>query len=128
MNRPTPKSLGYRMPPEWEPQEAIWLTWPHNELTWPSGMLTEVQRTYIEIIRALHPGQKIKLLVRDTPSEAAIRLSLDREDIALSQVLFVPVAAEDSWIRDYGPTFVVDRQQHRLAMLKWIFNAWGNKY
>jgi agmatine deiminase len=128
MSDSTPKSLGYRMPAEWEPQEAIWLTWPHNELTWPDGMLADVERTYVNIIRSLHTGQKIKLLVKDSGSEARIRLMLDREGIALSQIVFVPVAAEDSWIRDYGPTFVINPQQRQLAMVKWRFNAWGDKY
>src|SRR5207302_11210626 len=84
--------------------------------------------TYIEIIRALHTGQKIKLLVRNSDSEAAVREWLVRADIALSQIVFVPIAAEDSWIRDYGPTFVVNRDRQQLAMVKWTFNAWGNKY
>ena len=128
MKPQTPKSLGYRMPAEWEPQEAIWLTWPHNELTWPDGMLADVERTYVHIIRSLHTGQKIKLLVKDSDSEAKIRLMLDREGIALSQIVFVPVAAEDSWIRDYGPTFVINPRQRKLAMVKWRFNAWGDKY
>jgi len=128
MKDSTPKTLGYHMPAEWEPQEAIWLTWPHNEITWPDGMLADVERSFVEIIRALHTGQKIKLLIRDSETEARVRLALDREDIALTQVLFVSVAAEDSWIRDYGPTFVVNREQRQLAMVKWIFNAWGNKY
>jgi agmatine deiminase len=116
------------MPAEWERQEAIWLTWPHNELTWPEGMLPEVERSYVEIIRALHAAQKIRLLVRDSEVEARVRLALDREDIALTQVDFIPIAAEDSWIRDYGPTFVINRERHQLAMVKWKFNAWGNKY
>jgi len=116
------------MPAEWEPQEAIWLTWPHNELTWPDGMLADVERTYVHIIRSLHTGQKIKLLVRDSDSEAKIRLMLDREGIALSQIVFVSVAAEDSWIRDYGPTFVINPRQRQLAMVKWRFNVWGDKY
>src|SRR5262245_25595911 len=128
MRNSTPKSFGYRMPAEWEPQEAIWLTWPHNVLTWPDGMLVEVERSYVEIIRALHTGQKVKLLVRDEKSEARIRLALDREDIALTQIVFMIIPAEDSWIRDYGPTFVVNPAERRLAMVKWIFNAWGNKY
>jgi agmatine deiminase len=128
MKQPTPKSLGYRMPAEWEPQEAVWLTWPHNELTWPDGMLAEVERTYIEFIRPLHVAQKVKLLVGNAETEARIRLILERENIALSQIVFIPVAAEDSWIRDYGPTFIVHREQRRTAMVKWIFNAWGNKY
>ena len=128
MNQPTPRSLGYVMPAEWEPQEAIWLTWPHNELTWPEGMLPEVERTYVEIIRALHTAQKIRLLVKDNEAEMRVRLALDREDIALTQIDFILLAAEDSWIRDYGPTFVVNREQRQLAMVKWTFNAWGNKY
>jgi agmatine deiminase len=128
MNGPTPKSLGYRMPAEWEPQDAVWLTWPHNEVTWPDGMIAEVERSYVDIIRALHTGQKIKLLVRDSSTEGRVRLALEREDVALSQVLFILQPAEDSWIRDYGPTFVVNAQQRRLAMVKWTFNAWGNKY
>ena len=65
MKHPTPRSLGYHMPAEWEPQEAMWLSWPHNEVTWPDGMLLEVERSYIEIIRVLHTDQKIKLLVME---------------------------------------------------------------
>jgi agmatine deiminase len=128
MKKPTPKSLGYRMPAEWEPQEAIWLAWPHNELTWPGGMLEEVQRTYVEIIRVLHAGQRIRLLVKNSESEERIRRTLAREGVAPAQIDFVPVAAEDSWIRDYGPTFLIHPQSRQLAMVKWIFNAWGNKY
>jgi agmatine deiminase len=128
MKTPTPKGLGYRMPAEWEAQEAVWLTWPHNETTWPGAALDEVQRSYVEIIRALHTGQKIKLLVRDSEAEARVRLVLQRENITLTQVLFVLLAAEDSWIRDYGPTFLVNPRERRLAMVKWTFNAWGNKY
>src|SRR2546427_12582660 len=87
MKQPTPKTLGYRMPAEWEPQEAVWLAWPHNELTWPDGMLAEVERSYIEIIHALHTGQKIKLLVRDSETEARVRTLLSRAGVALEQVI-----------------------------------------
>jgi agmatine deiminase len=128
MKQSTPKSLGYCMPAEWEPQEAIWLAWPHNEMTWPDGMLAEVERSYVEIIRALCTGQIIKLLVEDSRSEAKIRSLLGREGIPLSQIIFVPIHTEDAWIRDYGPTFVTNRESRQLAMVKWVFNAWGNKY
>jgi len=91
-------------------------------------MLTDVERSYIEFIRALHTGQKIKLLIRSVDAETRVSEMLDRERIALSQILFIPVAAEDSWIRDYGPTFVIHRERRELAMVKWRFNAWGDKY
>jgi agmatine deiminase len=128
MKQPAPKTLGYSMPAEWEPQEAVWLTWPHNQLTWPDAMLAEVERSYIEFIRPLHSGQKIKLLVKNAEAETRVRKILDSEGIAVTQIIFIPVAAEDSWIRDYGPTFVVHREHRQLAMVKWRFNAWGDKY
>ena len=28
---PTPAELGYRMPAEWEPHAATWLSWPRRE-------------------------------------------------------------------------------------------------
>jgi agmatine/peptidylarginine deiminase len=31
----TPRSLGYRMPAEWEPHAATWLAWPHKRESWP---------------------------------------------------------------------------------------------
>jgi agmatine deiminase len=128
MKQSSPKSRGYRMPAEWELQEAIWLAWPHNELTWPGAMLAGVERSYIEIVQALHTGQKVKLLVQDSASEARIRGLLDRHGVDLNQVVFLQIATEDAWIRDYGPTFVVNKESQELAMVEWIFNAWGNKY
>ena len=128
MKQPTPRALGYRMPAEWEPQEAIWLSWPHNEITWPGGLLAEVERSYTEIIRSLHTGQKIKLLVRDADAEEKVRAALAAADIELAQVVFFRIATEDAWIRDYGPTFVVNHSSRELAVVKWMFNAWGNKY
>jgi agmatine deiminase len=128
MKQPTPKSLGFRMPAEWEPQEAIWLTWPHNELTWPEGMLHEVRTTYVSIILALCTGQRIKLLVKDDENELDARGRLAGSGVPLAQVDFIRTAAQDSWIRDYGPTFLSHPQSRQLSMVKWIFNAWGNKY
>ena len=119
---------GFHMPAEWEPQEAIWLSWPHNKLTWPGGMLAEVERSYSEIILALHTNQKIKLLVRDAEAEARIRKTLGDAGVQIRQIVFFQIATEDAWIRDYGPTFVVNRESRQLAMVKWTFNAWGNKY
>src|SRR5437762_6384678 len=115
MKQPTPKSFGYRMPAEWEPQEAIWLTWPHNELTWPDGMLAEVESSYCDIIRALASGQRIRLLINNDESRAKARGMLLGAGVALEQVDFIAIAAEDSWIRDYGPTFVANPASRQLA-------------
>lgn len=116
-------SIPFYMPAEWELQEAIWLAWPHNETTWSDVMLPQVERSYVEIIHALHSDQKIKLLVKDEDVEARARRMLSG-----LRVMFLRIPTQDVWIRDYGPTFVVNRESRQLAMVKWTFNAWGNKY
>ena len=123
-----PKSLGYRMPAEWENQEAIWLAWPHNPDTWPKEMLEEVENSYAEFIKAIHTGQKVKILLNDKEMEQNVKNKLKKSKINLSQVLFYQIMNVDSWMRDCGPSFVVSHAEKKLAMVKWIFNAWGNKY
>ena len=57
--------ISYRMPAEWEPHEATWLTWPKNKTTWPGRMLKEVEEIYSRMISALADGEKVNLLVDD---------------------------------------------------------------
>lgn len=124
----TPKSLGYRMPAEWEEQEAVWLSWPHNKTTWPER-IEEVEQSCIGFIKALHTGQRINLLVNSEESKSSIIAKLKQANIDASKISFYIIKNEDIWIRDYGPTFVINKNaKNRLAMVKWEFNAWGNKY
>ena len=44
----TPKSLGYYFPAEFAKHDAIWLTWPHKEESWPVKLLA-----FIHPIRSL---------------------------------------------------------------------------
>ena len=68
----TPASLGYRMPAEWEPHSSTWLAWPHNNDTWSSVDLYEVEIVYIEIIRNLIDGENINLLVKDQATQSRV--------------------------------------------------------
>jgi agmatine deiminase len=124
---PTPRELGYHMPAEWEPQSAVWLAWPHNAETWPGEALAAVQRSYADWIRALLPGQAVELLLADAQLETA-RARLVDAGIEPRHVSLRQVATCDAWIRDYGPTFVLNRQRRALALVDWRFNAWGEKY
>jgi len=125
----TPKSLSFRMPAEWEKQEAAWIAWPHNKETWPEDMLKEVEKYYSEWTKALHAGQKVKILVNDEDFEEKARLKLKNHGIEdFKNILFYKIKTVDAWIRDYGPTFVISNKTKQKAMVKWIFNSWGNKY
>src|SRR5471032_2682140 len=72
----TPRSLGFRMPAEWEPHEATWIAWPHHEPDWP-GKLEPIAWVYAEIVRALHQYERVEILCQDAPArdEAARALA-----------------------------------------------------
>jgi agmatine deiminase len=118
---PSPFSLGYRMPAEWERHEATWLSWPKDPLTFPARILPEVEQTYVKIIESLSDGERVDLLVDDQSIEEKVSSLLTDT----SNVVFHQVKSADVWIRDYGPIFVKNED---VACTKWIFNAWGNKY
>lgn len=124
-----PAKAGYRMPAEWERHEATWLAWPHNRETWPKDQLESVKNIWVEIVRVISPGEKVRLLVNDelTEEEAAERLRAGGAD--MGHVSFFRIPTVDVWMRDYGPTFITRRRgDSRLALNDWVFNAWGQKY
>ena len=45
----TPKELGFHFPAEFEKQDALWLSWPHKEESWP-GKLHLIYNSYAEFI------------------------------------------------------------------------------
>ncbi|MEM2138160.1 MAG: agmatine deiminase family protein [Candidatus Anstonellaceae archaeon] len=124
----TPKSLGYLMPAEWESHEATWLSWPKNELTFPSDIIGAVEKTYCRMIAGLQGGEKVKLLVDNEAEENRARGFLQKNGVPEKSVLFHRIKSADVWMRDYGPTFLLHRATGKKAAVRWIFNAWGNKY
>ncbi len=119
------------MPAEWEPHEATWLTWPTNRDTWPGKKLAEVERIYLEMMRALLPGEKVRLLVPDAKTAAAVASKLTRLRASVNNLEPHVVRTVDTWIRDYGPIFVARREAPKRsdkAFVKFQFNAWGGKY
>ena len=125
MPQKTPAELGFYMPAEWHPHAATWLTWPKDPETWP-GRVEQVERTYLEIIAALAPHETVNLLVDDDTTEHAVRGRCNFR--GAENVRFHQIPTVDSWIRDYGPNFLLSHNNRESAFNDWIFNAWGDKY
>jgi len=125
-NRDTPRKLGYFMPAEWEQHEAVWLSWPHNKNTFPN--LTFVEDAYIRFIAGIVPSERVELFVPTPLLNRMVKARMRSGGIDLSRVTIRTVHYSDVWIRDYGPTFVVNPALKRSAMVRWDFNAWGEKY
>ncbi len=126
MPEKTPQALGYHMPAEWEPHDAIWLAWPHDRETFSD--LATVERTYVDMIAALQGSEIVNLLVTDEAMRTRVTAMLEEEGVDPAGVAFHIADYADVWFRDYGPTFVVNRETGGLAMVNWTFNAWGEKY
>ncbi len=121
----TPRGLEFRLPAEWEQHEATWLAWPHDHQTWPHNT-GAVEAIFIQIISALHTGEKVHLLVNSGAEERYVS-SLLREKGIKENIFFHPIETAGVWIRDYGPMILVGRKRERI-FLNWRFNAWGGKY
>lgn len=93
------------MPAEWEPHKAIWLAWPHDELTFP-GRLEKVENDVVKIISAIHMSEQAELLVLDQVMETKARAKLTAAGVDLSKVTFRQTNYIDGWMRDCGPIFV----------------------
>lgn len=109
-----------RWPAEWEPQQAIWLSWPHNPETWP-GRFESIPMAYAQFVRAVAEVVQVELLVPEQHLTLAQSLLAGVDNLTLH-----PCQTNDCWIRDYGPTFV--QEEDKLIGIDWIYNAWGGKY
>ncbi len=119
----TPRALGYRMPAEWEPHEAIWLAWPHNPEDWP-GKFQAIPWTYAEIVRLLAAQEHVHLIVENAAAQRRVQSILSRAGANLDQVSFHAWPTDRGWTRDSGPIFVKNASG-QLAIVNWQFNAWA---
>jgi agmatine deiminase len=127
----SPESLaaaGYRMPAEWGGHQATWISWPHNNDTWP-GVLPAVERVMADAVAALTQAELVRINVRDSGHGYHVQKLLagrvPRERIELHQF-----PTNDAWCRDHGAIFVTRSAAlgDPIVALDFEYNAWGGKY
>lgn len=113
--------MTWRMPPEWAPQDWLWIGFPHDANEWPE-VLGQAQEQIAGFANAVaESGQAVRLLVRDAANEARAR-SLVTGRVTLERREF-----GDVWLRDTGPLVLSDGMGGRAAR-RFGFNGWGGKY
>lgn len=121
----TPKKQGFTFPAEWAKQEAMWLSWPHKEASWP-GKIDTIYKPYCEFIKVVAEGQKVRINIKDEAMKSFAVEKLNAVEADLSQIEFFFNETNDAWCRDHGPAFVI--KDGEKAIVDWGYNAWGDKY
>jgi agmatine deiminase len=111
-----PRRDGYRMPGEFEPHDGCWMLWPERPDNWRLGG-KPAQQAFVAVAAAIADSERVSVGVSAGQFANARRL-------LPPQVRVVEVSSNDAWMRDVGPTFVVNGRGG-VRGVDWIFNAWG---
>ena len=102
------------MPAEWHPHSCCWMAWPCHQESWPFE-LARVRTSFAAVAEAIAKFETVKMIVLpELIEEAGCGVGIE----------FVSLAMDDIWVRDTGPTFVIDGHGG-IAGIDWQFNAWG---
>lgn len=111
-----PRNDGFRMPGEHEPQESIWMAWPERTDNWRYGG-KPAQKTFAEVAKAIAQTTPVTMVVSAAQFENA-------RGMLPAEVRLVEMSTDDAWMRDIGPSYVVNDEGERRG-IDWHFNAWG---
>jgi len=110
----------WRMPAETAPQSRIWMAFPRkgDVMGDSSAARAATYEAWTAVAHAILPFEPVTMVVDPSEMERA-RAMLD------SAIDIVEAPLNDFWMRDFGPTFVIDDETGALGGVDWIFNAWG---
>lgn len=128
INSATPKELGFYMPAEWQTHKATWLTYPHNQDSWPDKIET-IFPSYHLFIKTLAEVEEVHINVVDEVMQQRAAWALQGINANMQRIYFHIIPSNDAWCRDHGPAFLLHRTDaDKRALVNWNHNAWGGKY
>jgi agmatine deiminase len=94
------------------------MLWPERPDNWRDDA-APAQRAFAAVAAAIARSERVTMGV------SAAQFANARAMLPAG-VRVVEISSNDAWMRDVGPTFVVDRRR-RVRGIDWMFNAWGGK-
>ncbi len=120
-----------RLPAEWEPQDAVMLTWPHKNTDW-DWIFEEVTELYEALATVIVDYADLVIAVAPDMIDE-VRQRLEAMGAPLEYIHLYPVATNDTWARDHGPMTVElsaddPEAAPTMKLLDFTFNGWGDKH
>jgi len=123
-----PAELGYRFPAEWEKHAGTWLSYPHNEASWP-GKIHTIFPFYHQFISYLAKEERVNISVTGPEMQERVNLALELAQVNMANITLHILPTNDAWCRDHGPAFIVNpAARYPKAIVNWKYNGWGGKY
>ncbi|ABM06736.1 agmatine deiminase family protein [Paenarthrobacter aurescens] len=111
----------WRMPSETAPQDRVWMAFPTGGYT--LGDTEEeahaARSTWAAVANATLDFEPVTMVVAPDDVETAARYLDPRVEVITADL-------NDAWMRDIGPSFVLDSNK-QLGAVDWIFNGWGGQ-
>jgi agmatine deiminase len=112
----TPRKDGFRMPAEFEPHDGCWMLWPERQDNWRMGGKA-AQKTWVKVATQISKFEPVTIGVNH--SQYANARAMLPEHIRV-----VEISNDDCWMRDNGPTYVIN-DKGDIRFVDWDFNAYG---
>lgn len=114
----TPKAHSFRMPGEFEEHSKTWMIWPERTDNWRESA-KPAQETFVNVAVAISKFEEVIMCASKTEFNNARKM-------LPTNIKVIEMSNDDSWMRDVGPTFLVN-DQGELRANDWVFNAWGGE-
>ncbi|BCW04725.1 agmatine deiminase [Arthrobacter sp. NtRootA1] len=109
------------MPSETAPQDRVWMAFPTGGYT--LGDTEEeahaARSTWAAVANAILEFEPVTMVVHPDDVDTAGRYLDPRVEVLTAEL-------NDAWMRDIGPSFVLDANK-QLGAVDWIFNGWGGQ-
>jgi agmatine deiminase len=112
----TPAADGFHMPAEFAPHAGCWMLWPERPDNWREAA-RPAQLAFARVAAAIAQFEPVTVGVSGAQYSTARTLLEER-------IRLVEMAHDDAWMRDVGPTCVVN-SRGVVRGVDWHFNAWG---
>jgi agmatine deiminase len=112
----TPKEDGFRMPGEFEKHAGCWMLWPERTDNWRNGA-KPAQRVFAQVASSIAQFEPLTMGVSKSQF-------VNARGMLPPHARVIEMSYNDSWIRDCGPTFVIN-DKGIVRGIDWDFNAWG---
>jgi len=107
------------MPAEWEKQQCVLMSFPHEDTDWAEGVLSEALSPFIRIAQAIAYAQAVYIICNDKHKISSMFCST-------RNLTFIEIPTNDTWTRDYG--YISIKENGEKQLLDFTFDGWGGKF